>query len=62
LLRSSKPKATIDDAREETNAGFLKTDGDDDDSWSYKPTSKNKGQFQIMCNSRCFCAVNSHRN
>jgi hypothetical protein len=50
LLRSSKPKATIDDAREETNAGFLKTDGDDEDSWSYKPTSKNKGQFQVTCN------------
>jgi len=36
LLRSSKLKATIDDAREETNAGFLKTDDNNDDGWSYK--------------------------
>ena len=50
LPQSSKPKATIDYACKQTPTGFLKTDGDNNNSWSYKPTSKNKGQFQVMCN------------
>jgi hypothetical protein len=47
LLRATVPKATEDNAREETNKGFLKADIEDIDK-AYRPSNKNsKGQYQV---------------
>lgn len=47
LLCTVVPKATEDDAREETNKGFLRTDIEDDVK-AHRPSNKNsKGQYQV---------------
>jgi hypothetical protein len=47
LLRAAVPKATENDAREETNKGFLRADVEDDVK-AHKPSNKNsKGQYQV---------------